>query len=123
MPSRKKKVRKFLAMWDRLGLECLFDVDSELHKLDNWEKYKIMSILKEEKHSPKPSGIPLQMMILRARYNPQRVYEIYEFTATLSFDEIKEQFDIDPQSIVEWIRKNGGKIYSDYEESTRWKIN
>lgn len=123
MPSKKHKAKRYLAMWDRLGLECLFDVDAELHKLDIWEKSKILSILKEERHSAKPDGIPLQMMILRARYNPQRVYEIYEFSATLSFDEIKEQFESNPQPIVDWIRKNGGKIYSDYIEDKQWAIN
>ena len=123
MPSKKDKAKRYLAMWDRLGLECLFDVDAELHKLDIWEKSKILSILKEERHPAKPNGIPLQMLILRARFNSQRVYEIYEFSATLSFDEIKEQFESNPQLIVDWIRKNGGKIYSDYVEDKQWMIN
>jgi hypothetical protein len=122
MPSKKSKYKKYLAMWDKLGLECLFDVDAELHKLNIWEKDRTFSILKEEPHSRKPDGIPLQMMILRARYNSHRQYEIYEFSSTLPVEEIKKVFEMNPQPLVNWIRENGGKIYSDYERSSKWLI-
>lgn len=122
MSSKRKNSKRYLAMWDRLGLESLFDVDSVLNELDQWEKSKIMSILKEEPHLPKPRGIPLEMMLLRAKVNSPRQYEIYEFSATLSFDEIKDQFKINPQPIVDWIRINGGKVYSDYVSDTEFAI-
>jgi len=124
MPSsKKKKTKHYLAMWDMLGLESLFDVDTHMDKHDEWEKEKIVAILKESKTHPiKPAGIPLQMMILRARYNSQRAYEIYEFNSTMAYDELKEAFEIDPQPIVEWIRDNGKKVYSDYVKSERKMI-
>jgi hypothetical protein len=53
-------------------------------------------------------------MILRARANSQRSYEIYEFNSALDIEVVKELFKTDPQVIVNWIRKNGYKIYSDY---------
>ena len=78
-------------MWDMLGLESLFDVDQHIKEHDAWEKEKIVAILKESKTHPiKPAGIPLQMMILRARYNSQRAYEIYEFNSTMAYDELKD---------------------------------
>lgn len=61
-----------------------------------------------------PPAIPLQKLILRARYNSQRSYEIYEFCSTLSLDDIKSVFEDNPQFIVDWIRTNGYKVYSDY---------
>lgn len=110
-------------MWDMLGLECLFDVDKHMNDHDVWEKEKIVAILKESKTHPlKPAGIPLQIMILRAKVNSQRAYEIYEFISTMDYDEITEAFNDDPQPVVEWIRNNGKKVYSDYIKQDRKMI-
>lgn len=123
MPSlRKKKTKHYLAMWDMLGLECLFDVDLYMNQYNEWEKKKVISILKEERVPEKPPVIPLQMMLLRARVNSQRAYEIYEFNSTLGYDELKEAFIDNPQPIVEWIRENGKKVYSDYVKQDRKMI-
>jgi hypothetical protein len=120
--SKKNKAKHYLAMWDMQGLECLFDVDLHMNKYNEWEKQKIVSILKEERIPEQPQGIPLQMLILRARANSQRVYEIYEFNSTVKYDELKEAFNDNPQPIVEWIRENGKKVYSDYVDQARKMI-
>ena len=121
--SKKNKTKHYLAMWDMLGLECLFDVDNHMKEHNDWEKEKIVAILKESTTHPlKPAGIPLQMLILRAKYNSQRAYEIYEFTSTMAYDELKEAFNDNPQPIVEWIRNNGKKVYSDYLKQDRKMI-
>ncbi len=100
-------------MWDIYGLECVFDVDEANRVINEWEKLKLFSILKEENALPqKPNPIPLQAMILRATANPQRHYEIYGFTSTIPMPEIKEIFRDSPQILVDWIRGNGTKIYS-----------
>ena len=104
------------------GLECLFDVDAEIAEYNAWEKEKIVSILKEQPVSKRKSTIPLQMMILRARVNSQRCYEIYEFNSTMNYDELKEAFNDNPQPVVEWIRENGKKVYSDYVKQNRKMI-
>ena len=115
-------MKHFIAMWDMQGLECLFDVGIEIAEHDAWEKEKIVSILKEQPVSNRKSTIPLQMMLLRARVNSQRSYEIYEFNSTMDYDEVKETFDTDPQPVVEWIRENGKKVYSDYVKQDRKMI-
>ena len=124
MPSlRKNKTKHYLAMWDMLGLECLFDVDKHMKEHNDWEKEKIVAILKESTTHPlKPAGIPLQMMLLRAKVNSQRAYEIYEFNSTMDHHEVKEAFETDPQPVVEWIRENGKKVYSDYVKQDRKMI-
>ena len=114
--------KHYLAMWDSQGLECLYDVDLHMSKYNEWEKQKVVAILKEERVPDCPQGIPLQMMILRARANSQRVYEIYEFNSTVKYDELKEAFNDNPQPIVEWIRENGKKVYSDYVKQDRRMI-
>lgn len=123
MPSlRKNKTKHYLAMWDNQGLECLYDVDLYMNRYNEWDKLKIVAILKEEKLPENPPAIPLQMMLLRARVNSQRAYEIYEFNSTLWYDELTEAFNDDPQPIVEWIRENGKKVYSDYVKQDRKMI-
>lgn len=109
-------------MWDMQGLECLFDVDSYMDQYNEWEKQKVVSILKEEPIKPQPKGVPLQHMILRARVNSQRAYEIYEFNSTMGYKELTKVFNDDPQPVVEWIRENGKKVYSDYVKSNRKMI-
>ena len=109
-------------MWDCNGLESLYDVDLHMNRYNEWEKLKVVAILKEEKLPDNPPAIPLQFMLLRARVNSQRAYEIYEFNSTLWYDELKEAFMDDPQPIVEWIRENGKKVYSDYVKQNRKMI-
>lgn len=120
--SRKNKTKHYLAMWDMQGLECLYDVDLYMNRNNEWDKKKIVSILKEEKLPEKPPQIPLQHMILRARVNSQRCYEIYEFNSTLAYKELIEVFNDNPQPVVEWIRDNGKKVYSDYVKQNRKMI-
>jgi len=122
MSSSRKKTKHYLAMWDMLGLESLHDVDLHMKKYNEWEQQKILAILKDQRIPNQPSGIPLQMMILRARANSQRAYEIYEFNSTIGYDELKEAFNDNPQPIVEWIRENGKKVYSDYVKQDRKMI-
>ena len=83
-------------------------------EIKQWEKDNLFAMLKEEDHDPRPRPLPLHQMILRARANSQRSYEIYEFKSTFNMKEVKDLFKSKPQIIVNWIRENGYKIYSDY---------
>lgn len=110
-------------MWDMQGLEYLYSVDKYLREHDDWEKAKIWATLKDEKASqPPPPRIPLNMMILRARYNSQRCYEIYEFDSGMSADEVRDMFKSSPQNMATTIRKVGIKIFSDYDNTPKQVI-
>ena len=123
MPSRKKKGNSFLVVWDMLGLESIFSINDAMAEIENYEKDKVWKTLKGEHVSgKKPNPIPLQMLIMRARYNSQRSYEIYSFNTTMTEREVRKIFAEDPQPIVEWIRENGNKIYSDYVKQERKMI-
>jgi hypothetical protein len=109
-------------MWCSEGLEALFDLTEWKQKHHMWEKSKIWDILKDSRGSgDSEPKIPLQHMILRARVNSQRCYEIYTFAATDSIDEatVRKLFEENPQFIVDFIRANGDKIYSDRSETNR----
>ena len=123
MPSRKKNANHYLAMWDMQGLECIFNITDHMKEVEAHEKKVMWDILKDENFKDVgPPKIPLNMMIMRARFNSQRCYEIYEFNSTLSEAELRGVFENDPQPVVNWIRENGHKIYSDYVKQDRKMI-
>ena len=98
-------------MWDCEGLECLFDIT-------DLEGDNFMSTLKGETCK---TPFNIGTMMLRARYNSQRSYEIYIFDTdeTMDYDFVKDMFDTDPQVIVNSIRGNGRKLYSDYKPNNK----
>ena len=121
MPSQNK-IYSFLAMWDMYGLEAIFDLEVAWAEIEDWEKENLFAIIKEEQHRAEPKPIPLHHMIARARFNTQRSYEIYEFNSTFDINEVKEMFQSKPQIIVEWIRQNGYKVYSDYSSDQKNQV-
>ena len=116
MPSRKKKLNRFLVVYDMLGLESIFDIDQAMRTVESYEKQLVWSRLNgKELEVKRPNPIPLQQILLRARVNNHRSYEIYTFSTSMSILEVREQFDNDPQVIVNWILEYGEKIFSDYK--------
>ena len=107
---------QFLIMWDQLGLECCIDV-TEDEQRRMWQK------LKGELVSE--SAIPnYQHLLLRARFNSQRHYEIYTCEATdgITAEDIREMFEADPQSAADTIRRRGHCLHSDRAERHRVAI-
>jgi hypothetical protein len=51
---------------------------------------------------------------MRARFNPQRAYEIWTFNTEASIDEdtLWEIAQENPQSLVDMIREKGKRLYS-----------
>jgi hypothetical protein len=96
------------------GLECLFNV-TDWHKKTTW------SILTDK---DQPNAPNINIMILRAKFNNQRCYEIYSFNADegLTEEMIRQAFKADPQGIVNLIRNQGQKIYSDRSETHKQVI-
>jgi hypothetical protein len=92
-------------MWDCNGLEFLHDITGLEHDA-------MIAGLKDE---PFKAPFNLTMMMMRARFNTQRSYEIYTFETTdMDYEAVKFCFENDPQTIVNLIRKKGNKIHSDY---------
>ena len=113
MNSPKKKPIKWLVVWDMLGLETLYN-------LTKWEEETTWATLKDES---RPKAPQLNTILLRARANAQRKYEIYIFTSVgLSEEDIRNSFENAPQMMAEFIRKNGLKIYSDHSTNANQVI-
>ncbi len=104
---------QFLIMWCSEGLECCIDVTEDQQRR-MWQK------LKGEPVSE--STIPnYQHLLLRARYNSQRHYEIYSVEATdgITAEDIREMFEADPQGAADTIRRLGHCLHSDRAERQR----
>ena len=71
------------------------------------------SALKGEEPKARLPG--LDILILRARANPQRNYEIYtvQVDPDVSLKDIQDMFKDTPQFIVDLVRARGHKLYSD----------
>lgn len=109
-------MNKFLAMWDNLGLETVIDLNAYYLEHDAWEKKKSWAVLKGEELNEHEPRIPLQEMILRARFNNQRHYEIYIFTTDENEQFVRDMFAFQPQAMVDTIRKCGHKVFGERAE-------
>jgi hypothetical protein len=63
-------------------------------------------------------------LLLRARVNSQRHYEIYSVEATdgITAEDIREMFEADPQGAADTIRRLGHCLYSDRAEKYKVAI-
>ena len=98
---------QFLIMWCNEGLECCIDVTEDQQRR-MWQK------LKGEPVSE--TAIPnYNHLLLRARFNSQRHYEIYSVEATdgITAEDICEMFEADPQGAADIIRRLGHCMHSD----------
>ena len=93
----------FLFMWDMYGLEFCQDVTAI-------EKRNMIKALKNE-NLERPFN--LNALLLRARCNAQRNYEVYTMTVEqgITEEEVREWFNSNPQYAVDQIRARGRAIY------------
>jgi hypothetical protein len=117
----KKKHNVFLLSWDMTGLETVLDLTTLERLRNEEEKIRMMQILSDpEARDPgDQTGAALnravQGILLRARVNSQRHYEVYTIQTDASVNErdMWELFNSDPQHAAELIRERGNQLYSD----------
>jgi hypothetical protein len=98
---------QFIIMWDCNGLEYLADITADEQRV-TWERLKGNQV-------PRHSYANPQHLVLRARYNSQRHYEIYTFNAAEGIGEqdIRDMFAASPQTAADTIRRVGYCLHSD----------
>ena len=111
----------FLLSWDCQGIEAVVNV-TEYEKEQVWAELK-----NEDVPATWPSAkwqSVVSHLMMRARANPQRHYEIYTMTVeeVISEDDVREMFEQDPQGSADLIRDRGHKIYSDRHNPVDIKI-
>lgn len=105
----------FLLSWDILGLEAVVNV-TDIDKQKTWATL-------QDQPGPNLNHI-VNGIMLRARYNSQRHYEIYTVTMdeSITEDDVREMFEASPQAMADLIRERGNKVYSDRLDQKMAKI-
>lgn len=106
----------FLVSWDCQGLEAVINIT-------DYEKETTWATLKNE-DPPVKLGSMVNHLMLRARANSQRHYEIYTMQVEegITDEDIRDMFKNDPQGSADLIRDRGNKIYSDRRNTVDTKI-
>jgi hypothetical protein len=111
----------FIISWDQLGVECVFNAT----EADRQVTFDILAGTYDgdNNRSHNPNSL-LNMLVLRARYNPQRHYEIYAIDVEdgITATDIKQMFNNDPQGSADLIRERGRNIFSDRANKQHIKI-
>lgn len=111
---------KYLLSWDMYGLEALIPLDPLLAKVQERDKELLFARITNpdgHHHNDAIAAINrhVNILMMRARYNSQRHYEIYCIDTTDEITEtyLRDMFKENPQGTVDLIRERGEKIYSD----------
>lgn len=101
----------FIFSWDIHGIESIVPIS----KYEHHDKQNLINILSEKSTTTNPMNAILHNLMLRARYNSQRHYEIYAVDCTEEMDEEfwRDQWTNHPQDTADLIRERGHKLYSD----------
>lgn len=102
------KTNNFLFVWDCMGLETCIN-------LTEIEQNQILDILKDNAVKRIPINSTLNNILLRARFNSQRYYEIYTCNVeeNITREDLLKMFNDNPQNAADLIRQLGSQIYSD----------
>lgn len=113
----KMTTNAFIFSWDQYGIESIVPIT----EYEDHDKQNLMRMLKDEKPKRNPLNNIVQHLMFRARFNPQRHYEIYAVDCHPDLDEkfwIKQWKEY-PQETAEIIRDRGHKLYSDRRTNNR----
>jgi hypothetical protein len=101
----------YLVYWSSEGLESVTPV-GHYEQIDVENTFRILN---NEDPMRNPVNTLIQTMILRARYNSHRHYELYAITAMdgITGPDIEGMFEASPNEAAKTIRKIGVKLYSD----------
>jgi hypothetical protein len=110
----------YIISWDQTGLEAVVDITENIARGNAFEREKIWDLLKDPGRTPHNEWVHevnhmVGIMMIRARANPQRHYEIYSINtdASISKEDLIQMFEDSPQTAADLIRGRGNKLYSD----------
>jgi hypothetical protein len=100
----------FIFSWDQYGIESIVPI-SQYEILD---QENTIRLLKGEPIVKNPFNQILNALLMRARTNSHRHYEIYSIDCTMEMDVVywTAQWKLFPQATAELIRSRGQSIFS-----------
>jgi hypothetical protein len=110
----------YLVYWCEEGLESVVPIT----EYEQWDRDNTFRVLNNQETVRNPLNQMIQNMMLRARVNSQRHYELYAIDCDHSIQkaDIEQMFEDDPQTAAELFRSRGHRLYSDRAEKNRVRI-
>jgi len=110
----------YLVYWCEEGLESIIPIT----QYERWDQENTFRILNDQEPVRNPMTGVLQGMLLRARVNSQRHYELYaiDCDSSITKEDLEQMFEDTPQTAAELIRARGHKLYGDRANADRVKI-
>jgi len=101
----------YVFSWDCKGIEAIVPISS----YEDWDTANAFRVLEGKRARTNPMNETINMLIMRARFNPQRFYEIYAVDCDPSFTPSvwSQMWHDDPQMCADIIREKGVKIYGE----------
>lgn len=96
----------YIAYWDSLGFESITD-------LTDYDKKAVWATLSNK---PLPQKLPVGLMIMRAKANPQRFPEIWTFQSEVDITTLIKYSNDTPQTLADAIRENGTKVFVTHKQ-------
>ena len=111
----------YLLSWDHTGLEACVNI-SDIDKEVMWQA--LNGDGSGNRGRTRSVDSIVNLIILRARFNTQRHYEVYciDTDDTISEQDIRKMFEDEPQGSSDLIRARGRKLYSDRARPDEVKI-
>lgn len=110
----------YIISWDQTGLEAVVDITENITRGNAFEREQIWDLLKDPGRTPRNEWVHevnhmVGIMMIRARANPQRHYEIYSINTddSIGKEDLTQMFEDSPQTAADLIRGRGNKLYSD----------
>jgi len=110
----------YIISWDQTGLEAVVDITENIARGNTFEREQIWDLLKDPSRTPRNEWVHevnhmVGMMMMRARANPQRHYEIYSINTddSITKEDLTQMFEDTPQTAADLIRERGNQLYSD----------
>lgn len=110
----------FILSWDQLGIEAVVPIT----QYEDWDHQNLVNVLAGTKKKDNPLSQLLGRLVMRARFNSQRHYEIYAIDCDKEMTEQDwhDMFESSPQATADLVRERGVKIFSDRAEQSKIKI-
>ena len=110
----------YLVYWCEEGLESVVPITEYEH----YDRDNTFRVLNNQETARNPLNQVIQNMLLRARVNSQRHYELYAIDCDNSIDktDIEQMFETDPQSAADLFRSRGHRLYSARTEKNHVRI-
>ena len=110
----------YLVYWCEEGLESVVPI-TEYEQCDSDNTFRLLN---NQEPARNPINQLIQNMMLRARVNGQRHYELYAIDCDNSIQktDIEQMFEDDPQAAADLFRSRGHRLYSDRAEKNRVRI-